>query len=260
MDLGLNGKVAIVTGASKGIGFAIAKALIGEGVKILMISRDAEALKRKADELSMQGEVDYMSGDVSHPSLPDLAYKRILTKWGKADILINNAGGPAMGSFLEHDEVAWNAAIQTNLMSVTRFCKAMVPLMKQNAWGRIVSITSTIAKEPSPAMVLSASVRAGVAAFTKAISTELAPFNITVNVICPGGVLTDRLRNLVKERAVKENRDFSELIKESEDGIPKKRFALPEEIADTVLFLVSESGGYITGVSLSVDGGLTKSF
>jgi 3-oxoacyl-[acyl-carrier protein] reductase len=132
--------------------------------------------------------------------------------------------------------------------------------MKENAWGRIVSITSTIAKEPSPAMVLSATLRSGVAAFTKAVSTELAPFNITVNVICPGGVLTDRLTNLVKERAGKENREFAELLKESQDGIPIKRFALPSEIAATVLFLVSEAGGYITGVSLSVDGGLMKSF
>lgn len=253
-------KVAIVCGASKGIGLSIVEGLLEAGVKVLMVSRDENILEKKVQELSLKGTVDFFGGDVSDQNLPEIVIQKVIQKWGRVDILVNNAGGPPMGSFLSHNKDAWESAIETNLMSVVRFSTAVAPIMKQNNWGRIISITSTVAKEPSPTMVLSATVRAGVAAFSKAISTELAPFNITVNVICPGGVLTDRLNSLITQRAAQENRKIEEILKESQESIPKKRFATPKEIADSVLFLLSDSGGYITGVSLSVDGGLSKSF
>jgi len=145
-------------------------------------------------------------------------------------------------------------------MSVVRFCQAVTPDMKEKKWGRIISITSTVAKEPSPAMVLSATTRAGVAAFSKSLGIELAEFNIAVNVICPGGVLTDRLVSLLETRAEREKRDYHEILIESQQSIPAKRFADPNEIADVILFLASERGGYINGVSLSVDGALTKAY
>ncbi len=132
--------------------------------------------------------------------------------------------------------------------------------MKAKNWGRIVSITSTVAKEPSPAMVLSATTRAGVAAFSKALAIELAQLNISVNVICPGGVLTDRLVGLLQARAKREKRAYQDVLLESQGSIPAKRFAKPQEIADVILFLTSESGGYVNGVSLSVDGALTKTY
>ena len=261
MNLKIQGKVALVTGASKGIGLAIVYGLIAEGVSVLLIARNKEVLDKVVFKLKeVGGDVEGMLGDVSQPDLADLAISFALKKWGRIDILVNNASGPPMGSFLEHSSINWESAIQTNLLSVIRFTKAVSLVMRDNNWGRIVSISSTIAKEPSPAMVLSATTRAGVAAFSKAISTELAPFNITVNVICPGGVLTDRLNSLIKTRSERENREISEILNESQESIPMKRFATPEEIANSVLFLVSESGGYITGVSLAVDGGLLKSY
>jgi 3-oxoacyl-[acyl-carrier protein] reductase len=165
-----------------------------------------------------------------------------------------------MGSFLEHDGAAWEAAIHINLLSVVRFCKAVTPDMKFKNWGRIISITSTVAKEPSPAMVLSATTRAGVSAFSKTLAIELAQSNISVNVICPGGVLTDRLVGLLQARAEREKRDYQEILLESQASIPAKRFAGPGEIADVILFLASERGGYVNGVSLSVDGALTKAY
>ena len=261
MNLKIQGKVALVTGATKGIGLAIVKGLVLEGASVLLIARDQKVL----DEIVLGirkdgGDVEGIAGDVANSDLAEIAVKFAIDKWGRVDILINNAGGPPVGSFLEHRSSNWESAIQTNLLSVVRFSKALVPHMKESKWGRIISITSTIAKEPSPAMVLSATTRAGVAAFSKAISTELAPFNITVNVICPGGVLTDRLNSLIKTRSERENREISEVLNESQESIPMKRFATPEEIANSVLFLVSESGGYITGVSLAVDGGLLKSY
>lgn len=261
MNLNIKGRVAIVTGATKGIGLAIVKGLISEGVSVLLIARDKNILDSVVIQLKeIGGDVYGLHGDVANSKLPDDALKFALITWGKVDILINNAGGPPLGSFFEHNSLNWDSAIQTNLLSVVRFSKTIASHMKENKWGRIISITSTIAKEPTPIMVLSATVRSGVSAFTKAISTELAASNITANVICPGGVLTERLTSLITTRAERENRNFQEVINESQLSIPMQRFATPEEIANTVLYLVSEPGGYITGVSLAVDGGLLKSF
>jgi 3-oxoacyl-[acyl-carrier protein] reductase len=262
MDLGIKGKIAIVTGASKGMGLAIVNALVAEGVKVLLVARNAETLAATVDQIKKSGgEAAFVAGDVSNADLPQLVISKIQSAWNdSADILINNAGGPPVGSFLEHGADAWDSAIQINLLSAVRFSKAVAPQMKEKKWGRIISITSTIAKEPSAVMVLSATVRSGVSAFTKAISSELASFNVTANVICPGGVSTDRLTNLIKTRAERENRAYEDVLKESEASIPAQRFASPEEIASTVSYLVSQHGSYITGLSISVDGGLTKSF
>lgn len=261
MNLGIDGRVAIVCGASKGMGFASAKALAMHGVKVLMVARDPSALEEAAMTIAAEGGVvQAYSGDVSNPELAQLAVGRCNELWGPVDILINNAGGPPMGSFLEHDSKAWDASIQANLLSVVHFCKAVAPGMKLKTWGRIISITSTVAKEPSPAMVLSATTRAGVAAFSKTLAIELAQFNISVNVICPGGVLTDRLVSLLQARAEREKRSYQELLNESQLSIPARRFAKPDEIADVILFLASEKGGYVNGVSLSVDGALTKAY
>lgn len=261
MNLGLDGRIAIVCGASKGMGFASAQALALHGVKVLMVARDPSALEAAAKTIvAKDGVAEAYPGDVRNPDLAQLAVDRCKALWGSVDILVNNAGGPPMGSFLEHDGAAWEAAIQTNLLSVVRFCKAVAPDMKSKNWGRIISITSTVAKEPSPVMVLSATTRAGVSAFSKTLAIELAQFNISVNVICPGGVLTDRLVGLLQARAEREKRDYQEILLESQASIPAKRFAEPEEIADVILFLASERGGYVNGVSLSVDGALTKAY
>lgn len=261
MNLGIDGRLAIVCGASKGMGFASAKALALHGAKVLMVARDPSALEAAAKAITAEGGVvAAYAGDVRNPDLALLAVDRCNALWGPVDILVNNAGGPPMGSFLEHDGTAWEAAIQANLLSVVRFCKAVAPGMKSKNWGRIISITSTVAKEPSPAMVLSATTRAGVSAFSKTLAIELAQFNISVNVICPGGVLTDRLVGLLQARAEREKRDYQEVLQESQASIPAKRFAEPEEIADVILFLASERGGYVNGVSLSVDGALTKAY
>ena len=256
----MNKKVAVVTGASKGIGLGIVKEFLLNKMNVLMISRNEERLNKLKSEFNKDGNLEILVGDVSDSELPKKALNLVLKKWGKVDVLINNAGGPPADSFLNHNEKVWESALQTNLMSVIRFSKEFAPIMKKNKWGRILSITSTIAKEPTPLMVLSATARAGVAAFSKAISNELAIHNITVNVICPGGVLTDRLISLVKNKAEIEKRPYEEVLKESEKSIPIQRFASVEEIATIVSFLCSEKGRYVTGVQLSVDGGLTKSF
>ncbi len=261
MNLELKDKVAIVTGASKGMGYSVCEAMLMEGAKVMMVSRDKKLLTQLKEKFKNQKyEIECFAGDVSSPTLHIKVIEKTLKKWGTIHILINNAGGPPMGSFLEQNDNHWEAAFQTNLMSVIRFSKAVTPYMKKNKWGRIVSITSSLAIEPSSVMVLSSTIRAGVSSFTKAISSELAIDNITVNVICPGGVLTDRMKNLIIESSKRENRSYEEILKESQASIPANRFASSKEIADTILFLTSEKGSYITGVSLPVDGGLIKSF
>lgn len=254
-------KVAIVTGASKGIGKAIALGFAKEGYSVCIVSRDVALLKSTAEEITKETnqEVIYCSADVSDLEAPGRIVDSVIKKFNKIDILVNNAGGPNAGSFLSHDDESWMSAIQQNLLSVVRFTKAVVPYMKKQNNGRIINISSTVAKEPSSMMVLSATTRAGVSAFSKAISQELAPFNITVNTICPGGVLTDRLKSLVNEASVKANISYEEQLGKSLATIPMNRFAEPEEIANVACFLADDKSSYLTGTSIMVDGALTKS-
>ena len=186
-------KVAVVTGASKGIGLGIVEEFLSKKMNVLMISRNKKRLVEIKKKFNIDENLEFLVGDVSDFELPNKALDLVLNKWGKVDILINNAGGPPADSFLNHSDEAWESALQINLMSVVRFSRVFVPHMKKNNWGRILSITSTIAKEPTPLMVLSATARAGVAAFSKAISNELALNNITVNVICPEDLRIDLL-------------------------------------------------------------------
>ena len=261
MDYSLRNRVAIVTGASKGIGFASAKALAAEGVKVILVSREEKSLVASTKEIVSQGGVAaFYAGDVSQPLLPAEVVNKAISLWGHVDILVNNSGGPPMGTFLEFNSLEWEQVIQANLLSSIRFAQAVVPGMKDQRWGRIVTVSSTVAKEPSPQMVLSATTRSAIAAFTKAIAVELAPFNICANVVCPGGVLTDRLQSLLEARAVRENLKYPQILQKTQASIPAQRFASPEEIANVIVFLSSQLSSYVTGVSLSVDGGVTKGF
>ncbi len=261
MQLNIKKKVAIVTGASRGMGKAIAFALSREGVYVCMVARNFKDLKKLTKEIYCEtgAEVICFPGDVSDPTLPDKVIKGVVKKWGAVHILVNNAGGPPSGSFLEFSDVDWTSTLDQTLMSVIRFSRTVAPFMKQQNWGRIINIVSTAAKEPTPNMVLSATARAGVLAFSKAIATELAPYQITVNSLSPGGVLTDRLFDLFKEIAQKQNVSYEELLERTKASIPMNRFASPEEIASIVLLLASSQSSYITGTNIAVDGGISKS-
>tara|TARA_B100001057_G_C22869309_1_gene958031 strand:+ start:1443 stop:2237 length:795 start_codon:yes stop_codon:yes gene_type:complete len=256
----LKNKTALITGASKGIGLGIAKSLAQEGVNLLLISRTKKDLLSCSKEILSKSKIkiEILPGDVKNKDLPLKAYKIIKQKFGTCDILVNNSGGPEIGSFLDHSEKKWNEAYNQNLYSIVNFSKKFVPDMKKKKWGRVINITSSLAKEPTPQMVLSASMRAGVSAFSKSISTELAPYGITVNTVCPGGVLTKRLEELVKISAKKEKIDFETMLQKNVESIPIGRFASTEEFADVVTFLISDKGKYLTGLSLMADGGLTK--
>jgi len=256
----IDNRVAIITGASSGIGFAAAKGLALQGVNLILVSRSEEKLKNAQAKIKALANVDVeiFSGDVVDKTLPQKVVDLAVSKWGKVDILINNAGGPPMGSFLEHDDDTWDEALDQNLIGTIRFTRAVAPLMISNNWGRIINITSTLAKEPTPLMVLSATARAGVSAFSKSISSGLAKDGVTVNTLCPGGVLTERLENLLITAAEKQEKSYEEVLKSSQATIPLGRFAEPEEFADMLVFMASERARYITGTTVMVDGGLTK--
>jgi 3-oxoacyl-[acyl-carrier protein] reductase len=260
VDYELEGRVALVTGGSAGMGYASAKALAEQGVNVVLIARDPDKLAAARDTLtaSTSAEVEIIAGDVREKWLAQKAVNLANERWGHVDILVNNAGGPPMGGFLEQDEETWDQALEQNLKSVIRFTGAVAPQMIDRGWGRVINITSTLAKEPSGPMVLSSTARAAVSAFSKSISAELAGQGVTINTLCPGGVLTDRLNSLLVTSAERQDKSYDEVLEASQSSIPIGRFADPSEFADMVLFLASERGRYVTGTTIMVDGGLTR--
>ena len=255
-------KVALVTGGSRGIGKAIAVGLARNNMHVCLVARDEKILIDSVNELQDISSMEhmYVVGDVSRMGAESEIHSKILEKFSGVHILVNNSGGPPPGSFADVCDSDWERAIENNFLSVVRFTKEFYPFMKSQQWGRIINITSTVAKEPSGSMVLSASTRAAVSAYTKAISDELAPNGVTINSICPGSVLTDRLNSLVKEMATRKNIKSEEQLQKSQSVIPMKRFADPVEVADLAVFLASEKSSYMTGQSLVIDGGLTRGY
>jgi 3-oxoacyl-[acyl-carrier protein] reductase len=263
MDLGLKGRVAVVTGASSGLGRAAAERFAREGAHVVICARTAAKLADAAREISEAtgSEVVPVPADVTNAGEVRTLVRAAVDRFGRLDVLVANAGGPPSGGF-EHfaDDLApYRDAIELNLLSTVALCQAAVPEMRRNAWGRIVAVTSLSAKQPTPSLLLSSVARAGVLAFTKSLASELAEEGITVNSVCPGYTLTDRLSELAEAEAGRhklEPRDIYDLwVKE----IPAKRLAEPAEFADVVAFLASERASYVTGVALAVDGGFIKS-
>lgn len=252
-------RVAIVCGASRGIGRAAMEALAAAGASVLAISRNADALEQACNEVAGQTGVDCcpLAGDVTDPNLPLAAVEQTQSRWGRLDILVNNAGGPPMATLAKADDDAWYAALELSLISAIRFTRAAAAPMAAQNWGRIVAVTSTIAREPTPSMILSATARAGLHAFMKAASSDLAQHGITVNCIAPGGVKTERFVGLMRARADEAGRTYQDLLAERERNVPARRFAEPDEIGEAIAFLASDAAAYITGQVIAVDGGLT---
>ena len=262
MDLDLVKKVALVTGGSKGIGLAIAKGLAEEGVEVCIMSRSIENLKSAQSEiLSLADmEVKIFQGNTASDKDLTALHNFLSSDIGLPDIVVNNSGGPPIGTFMEHDDSVWQAAFDQHLMAPIRLMRKFTPHMIEASWGRFINISSTVATEPSSIMSLSATMRAGVAALSKSASLTLAESGVTFNTICPGGVLTDRLKGLMKESSKAKGISPEEMLQEAQKSIPMNRFASPQEIADLAIFLCSVRANYITGRVHSIDGGLTASF
>jgi 3-oxoacyl-[acyl-carrier protein] reductase len=203
-------------------------------------------------------EVLSIATDVSKIEEVGEAVSQTVSKYGTVHILINNAGGPPLGDFLQFSLQDWQRALELNLLSTISFTREVIPFMQRQKWGRIVNITSTAVKQPIDGLILSNTARAGVIGFAKSISNEFARDNILINNVCPGRILTDRIVQLAEERAKRSNVNVEEVIRSWEQDIPIKRLGKPEELADLVAFLVSERASYITGTTIQVDGGMVK--
>jgi len=235
VNLGLEGRVALVCGGTRGIGRAVAEALAGEGTKVAINGRKNAPFP----------------ADVSVPEQATALVQRVAREFGRLDVLFCNAGGPPAAPFKDQPADAWQKAIELNLLSTVHLARAAVPIMTKGKWGRIICLVSVAAKQPLPGLILSTTARAGVLGFAKALSDEVAKDGITVNSVCPGFIATERIEELTKARP--------EMIKQRLAETPMGRIGTPEELAAAVAFLASERASYITGAVLQVDGGFTRS-
>jgi 3-oxoacyl-[acyl-carrier protein] reductase len=196
--------------------------------------------------------------DVSKASDIRKLVESVKEKFGSIHILVNNAGGPPTGDILTLTDQQWQKGFELTFMSVVRLCRAVLPMMIQQKWGRIVTITSAAAKQPINDLLVSSALRPGILGLTKVLSNKYAKDNITVNTICPGNVLTNRQKELMEARCVERRMTMDEYMAQAAEEIPMGRLGKPEEIGDVIAFLASEQASYINGTNLLVDGGLAK--
>ena len=260
MDLGLKGKVALIAGGSLGLGRAVALEMAREGAKVAICALDDPNLPEAAQIIKKQTGVDIFTipADVSREEEAKKFVKKSIEHYGTVDILVNNAGGPPSMTFLEIDDNQWHQGFRLNLLSTIVMTREAVPVMKAKRWGRIINMTSIAVKQPIEGLILSNTIRSGVIGFAKSLSNELASFNITVNSVCPGYTMTDRVRNLSKVVAQKQGTTPEAIIQKWASEIPMGRIGTPEEFAALVTFLASVQAGYITGAAIQIDGGWYK--
>ena len=250
----------MVCASSMGLGRAVAAGLAAEGAKLAMCARTASILERAAAEIrSLTGaETLAIEADVAVEDDLVRMVEAVCARWGRIDILVTNAGGPPSGPFEAHNMAAWRKSVELNFLSAVQLCRLVVPLMKQQRWGRIINIASVTVKQPVGSLILSNAVRCSVAGFAKSLANELGPYGVLVNTVCPGYTRTERLVQLARAQAARLGKTEKEIYREWEQMIPVGRLAEPEELAALVVFLSSERAGYITGVTIQVDGGFVQ--
>lgn len=260
MDLGLKQKIALITGASRGLGFAIAQLLAEEGARVTINSRNPQKLKEAAGIIQQRAgqEIHTIAGDVTQPEIPESLVKECVAKLGGLDILIANAGGPPPGSFESFNDEIWYQAIELSFMSQVRLIRAALPHLKKSSAGSVLTITSISVKQPVPNLVLSNSIRSATVGLTKTLALELGNQGIRFNSILPSWTETERVIELMSARARVNGTTIEEEIQKQSQESAFGRMAKPEEFARAAVFLVSPAASYLTGVMLPVDGGMYK--
>jgi len=257
MDLGLSGKVALVTGASTGLGFASARALAAEGAAVMICSRDYERITEAALEIGRNTGVEPLplECDLTDAAGIELLVRKASDEFNRIDILVSNAGGPPGGPFSSISAEQWDQAYNLTFQSTLHLCREVLPIMESQQEGSIVVITSIASKQPIPGLVTSNALRAGLNGLIKSIANEYGPMGIRANTVAPGYTLTERLDELAAEISEREGRSRDDIFERWTANTPLKRLGQPEEIGAAVAFLASERAAYITGQHLAVDGG-----
>lgn len=243
MDLGIQGKRALVLGASAGLGKAIARALTAEGARVAVVSRDEARIQAAAKEV---GAELALAKDLNQPGASQAVVQEVISRWGGCDILVVNTGGPPKAPFSEVTSQQWWEGFQSLWMGAVDSVQAALPGMKERRWGRILLVTSVAAREPMAGLTISNGLRAGLLGLAKSLSVEVAPFGVTVNGLLPGYTDTERLRELQVP------------YEKISASVPAGRVGKPEEFAALAAFLASEPAAYITGQAVACDGGWLK--
>lgn len=259
MDLQLNNKYALVCGSTAGIGKATAIALAQEGVQVTLVARNEDKLKATLKELPQHRNHDYIVSDFANTSDLKEKVEAYVKENHGFHVLINNTGGPKGGPVFLAKIDEFESAFTQHLKSNHVLVQAVLPFMKSESYGRIINVISTSVKQPLDGLGVSNTIRGAVANWSKTLANELGQFGITVNNVLPGATNTDRLAEIIKNKAAKSGNTEEASANAIKNAVPAKRFAKPEELADAITFLASERAGYINGINLPVDGGRTKS-
>lgn len=259
MDLKLNNKTALVCGSTAGIGKATAIALAAEGVHVTLMARNEDKLKEVLAELPSHRNHNYIVADFSNPEDLKTKVTDYISKHQGFHILINNTGGPKSGALHSAALDEFTDAFKMHIICNQILVQATLPFMKSEQYGRIINVISTSVKEPIEGLGVSNTIRNAVANWSKTLAGELAQFGITVNNVLPGFTETERLEQIIKVKASKENTTEAKMAEIMKNYVPAKRFAKPEETANAITFLASDAASYINGINLPVDGGRTKS-
>lgn len=260
MDLHLEGKIALVTGASQGLGYALALELSREGARVAINSRNLDKLQKAAQSINAEtgNEVLPFAADVTEPRAAVTLIDEVVNSFGGLDLLVTNAGGPPAGSFETFSDEDWDHAVNQNFLSQVRLIRAALPHLRNSEAASVLTVTSMSVKQPLPNLVLSNSVRLATIGLTKSLALELGNQGIRFNSILPGWTETDRVVNLMSHRSKASGLTIEEEKQKQSKESPLGRMATPEEFAKSGVFLLSPAASYLTGVMLSVDGGMYK--
>ncbi|MCP4572961.1 MAG: SDR family oxidoreductase [bacterium] len=267
MDLGIRGRTAVVTAASRGFGLATAETLAREGVRVAMCARDADTLQEAADRVQTAGEevhggaagrVLARSVDVTEPAALEAFVAETRTRFGPVQMLLVNAGGPPAGTFADLDQEAWDTAWRGTVASAVAACRLVLPDMLEQGWGRMVAVTSVSVHQPVENLMLSSALRPAVQGLVKTLSDEVAGRGVTVNAVAPGFHATSAVDRLIAAKVEQTGCQPEDVVAGWTQTIPAGRLGRPEELAALIAFLMSEQAGYITGQSIIADGGWVR--
>jgi 3-oxoacyl-[acyl-carrier protein] reductase len=260
MNLNLCGKRALITGASRGLGYATAIGLAREGCQVVINSRNIENITQAAEKISRETQsiIHPFPGNLADPAFPEILIRETVAILGGLDLLVTNTGGPPAGKFESFDDQVWQQAVELSLLSHVRLIRSALPYLRQSSAASVLTITSYSVKQPIPNLVLSNSVRAATVGLTKSLALELGADGIRFNSILPGWTETERVVELMAHRAKLNGTTIAEEIMRQSKDSPLSRMGQPEEFANAAVFLLSPAASYITGVMLCVDGGMYK--